>query len=238
MKSIVLISSGVLAVGGCATAPVSAIAARVDHVIVRVTDPTALHTFLTQTLALPEAWPVRSYGFFVSGGVLVGNTSLEVLRMGGSDPPTPRLFGIAFEPVGSMDASLRTLADRGVEHGSPMPFRGTQPDGTAGVLWTNASLPGLGVPNTWLFLCEYGFDVETKRRRLRADLNAREGGPLGLVGVKEIMIGAQDPDAAKTRWRAHFGPPSEAGEEPIWRFVSGPAIRLVRAERGGLVRTA
>ena len=131
---------------------------QVDHVLIKVADPEPLFKLLSQTLELPVAWPLKSYGVFVSGGVFAGNVNLEVLRMGPVaeksrvDAPGPRMYGIAFEPADTIESSARILDDRKLNHGPLLPMSGVRPNGEHGVLWTNVYLHDLNIPDTLMFL--------------------------------------------------------------------------------------
>jgi hypothetical protein len=94
-----------------------------------------------------------------------------------------------------------------------------------------------------VFLSEYNpvyVDAEQRRARLRHELAAREGGPLGIRGVEEIVVGTTDLDAANRLYGKLLAPTQPVSG--VWRIGDGPAIRLVRADRnlvhGLLVRVA
>jgi len=79
------------------------------------------------------------------------------------------------------------------------------------------------------FLCEYNaqfYDTTLGRLRRQAELRARQGGPLGLEGVQEIIVGAKDFEIAQRNWQELFAPiiPSSPG---LWKIGDGPAIHLV-----------
>ncbi|MBA2679413.1 MAG: hypothetical protein H0U76_13570 [Ktedonobacteraceae bacterium] len=89
-----------------------------------------------------------------------------------------------------------------------------------------------------IFLCEYNkkyYDTTQGRLRRQAELQARQGGPLGLLGVQEIVVGVKDMEAARTSWQQLFDPLSEV-ELGRWEVGDGPAIRLVPRDQDGLVR--
>lgn len=211
------------------------LARQVDHIIIRANDPERLFLLLTETLELPVAWPLKPYGFFVSGGVFAGNVNLEVLRMGPRSKTSPdgpsdaKLYGIAFEPHDSIEASIQFLKAKKLRHGPPMPFAGEH-DGEREVLWTNVSLPSLQVQDSMIFLCKYARDVDEHREPLRDQLRKRGGGPLGLELVEEISVGVADLETVRAVWGQHLGPATP--ENPsIWRLGDGPAIRLVTDDK-------
>jgi hypothetical protein len=84
-----------------------------------------------------------------------------------------------------------------------------------------------------IFLSEYSptyVNVGQRRARLRSDLIAKQGGPLGVEALKEVVIGVHDLDGARALWQKLLGPtpPSDVN---VWPIGDGPAIRLVAAEK-------
>ncbi|HXF61857.1 MAG TPA: hypothetical protein VNK95_09570 [Caldilineaceae bacterium] len=76
-------------------------------------------------------------------------------------------------------------------------------------------------------------DINAERRISATQLAARAGGVLGLVRVKEVVIGTTQLTASSSLWRALLRP---AVEETAlcWQVGDGPAIRLIAAERDGI----
>jgi hypothetical protein len=82
-----------------------------------------------------------------------------------------------------------------------------------------------------VFLSEYSaayVDVRQRRARLRQQLATRGGGPLGIVDVKEVVIGVANLGAARRLWDLLLHPAPSSGPE-TWQVGDGPAIRLVPA---------
>ena len=80
-----------------------------------------------------------------------------------------------------------------------------------------------------IFLSEYSptyVNADERRARLRAQLVNSGGGPLGVVGVKEVIIGAIDVEAARRIWQKLLDPMPSATSN-MWQIGSGPAVRLV-----------
>jgi hypothetical protein len=75
--------------------------------------------------------------------------------------------------------------------------------------------------------------ADAERRRSIADFIARRGGALGLVSVKEVVIGAANLRLAGARWRNLLHPAAENGAA-AWHISEGAAIRLVAAERDAI----
>ena len=210
---------------------------RVDHIVIRAANPRELYAFFTETMQLPVAWPLTSpREGVVTGGVGVGNVNLEAIQFPGQTEQQPRLLGFAFEPL-SLDESLRQLTLRGLAAGVRREIVGTRPNGSRGVLWTNVTLqqfsdsddPAHGMVH--VFLSEYSpayVDVGQRRERLRKELVANGGGPLGIVDLKEIVIGVKDLEAARRIWDRLLQPVPSPGVN-TWQVGDGPAIRLIAA---------
>jgi len=86
-----------------------------------------------------------------------------------------------------------------------------------------------------ILLCEYNkelHDVEQARAADHATLDSRQGGPLGLEAIQEIIVGVTDLAAVEPLWQILLAPtaPSSPG---FWQIGKGPAIRLIRHARNG-----
>ena len=222
----------------------------IDHIMIRAQEPGELYAFFVDTLQLPVAWPLAERGGVTSGGVGFGNVNVEAIRFPGQsgEPGPAHLVGFAFKPV-ALDKSLAELKRRGIEYGEPRPFVTTASDGTKTTAFTNVTLSRFsdadrpGAATLHVFLSEYNpvyVDAEQRRARLRKELSARGGGPLGIRGVEEIVVGTTDLDAANRLYQKLLEPAVPVSG--VWRIGDGPAIRLVHADKnlvqGFLVRVA
>ncbi len=208
-----------------------AVVAKVDHVLVEARDAVGVFALLTNELQLPVVWPFADYGGFSSGGVSLGNAVMEIGRFGYEpDAPGPHLYGIAFEPRDSAAASVAELDRRHIEHGRPEPFRGGR-QGEERLLWTNVYVTDVPPAEASLFICDYAIDARTPRAAASAKL---EGNPMGVVGVKEIVIGVRDPDDGRRKWRALLDGSAVEREPGVFAFAAGPAITVVKSASDGL----
>jgi hypothetical protein len=254
-------------------------AVRVDHVNVRVADPDALFSVLSERFALPVLWPVTAFPGFRIGGVGVGNFHIEPTRYGRGGtgrPDQAQLFSICLEP-GPIDHAAAELTRRGIPHSPPVPYRGSWPAesetqlfrrvASSGPLWTWMFLGGFfgdralarqyssrpmksprlarglgrvsasrilgGAFNTVMaprrpypFFCEWNaFDIHEARNRADEELRRREGGPLGVERISEIVVGASDFEGERQRWQTLLDP-GQPTAEGLWPLGDGPAIRL------------
>ncbi|MGH2955338.1 MAG: hypothetical protein ACRDK9_15230 [Solirubrobacterales bacterium] len=77
------------------------------------------------------------------------------------------------------------------------------------------------------FFCEWNaFDIADARRRAGEELRRHDGGPLGVRGVSEIVVGARDHPGEERRWQELLDPVKPKAERR-WELGDGPAIRLV-----------
>lgn len=168
----------------------------VGHVFVPLSDAEGAHGVLSETLALPIAWPYAAYGDFASGAVNLGNLSLELVRHSDALPGFParslaRVQGIALHPVAT-PRLLAALDHRGIPHSSPEIFTPGASAGT-GAMWTNVILERLSHPATTVFTCEYHIPGMYDYDARQAFLEQCGGGTLGVTGVREIVIARRGP---------------------------------------------
>jgi hypothetical protein len=210
---------------------------QIDHIMIRTGNPLELYAFFTETLQLPVAWPMTSPRAGVTtGGVSFGNVNVEAIQLPGQKDAQPRLVGFALEPS-SLNDSMTELTRRGITVGERRPLVAAGPAGSESTLWTNVTLrpfsdsDGPADATMHIFLSEYSpayVNVEERRARLQRQLIAGGGGPLGVVEVKEVIIGAIDVARARQLWQGLLDPtPSSAPNR--WQIGNGPAVRLVSA---------
>jgi hypothetical protein len=163
---------------------------QLDHIIARVDDPEPLFKFLSGTLQLPVAWPLRSYPSFTSGGIALGNLYLEVL----SCAPKPsssskgaqaaRFVAIAFES-GSLSESVGELDRREIPHGPVVPYVEIDSSGKKMKLYANVILGKTLGSSFWI-------DYMILMGRLpgsSAMANPGAGGALVRWGLSKVMNG-------------------------------------------------
>lgn len=217
----------------------------IDHVVLRLHAAEPLFDLLTNTFALPTAWPLQRTEFATYGWVHVGNTDLELWAAASnadlSGYAQPPLFhGFALEPALPMLEALARIAASGIDC---KPARAFQTQDTAGntvTNFTNSVLLGVSSPSCCVFLCEWDAQASIypwkeavtpaeRRATLSEALRASGGGPLGLVGLSAICIGTPDRDEHLRRWQALSGSdrhPVPLTPEIVLELVSAEDLRI------------
>jgi hypothetical protein len=214
-----------------------------DHFFVTSPNPEPLYHFFRDTLGLPEVYPFRDYGDFASGVVSMGNVLFEVVTW--KAPPGEtlpvELKGLAFEPTGNVSETLRLFKEYGLPDQKPDSVMMTDSAGVKRVVYVNIGLDGPGgLPPAMgaIFINDnLGSARAVMRRKTGSEeLLRRNGGRLGLVSVRELMIGSQDTAATLAKWRKTFGKAKlERGGVITWEI--GPVMRFVTAPADALLET-
>ena len=85
----------------------------------------------------------------------------------------------------------------------------------------------LGSVHPFVFLCSFkSFEVAESRAVTAAELARRDGGPLGLLGTREILVSARDLAGERHRWQRLLHPAQPDGFGR-WELGDGPALKLI-----------
>ncbi len=203
---------------------------QIDHILIASSEAKELFALLSDTFQLPVAWPMTNYGGFASGGVAVGNVNLEIIQ--DTEPASgavkSRWTGFALEPE-PLRISLAELDARGIRHGAPAQFK----SGWFTTRWTTVGLPDVASDTAQVFLCQFEDDLPARRRRLVEQLRSRDGGPLAVHSIREIVYGANDVNRMHEHWQKLLNPlqPSSPG---VWPIGAGAALRVIPADQDGI----
>jgi hypothetical protein len=89
----------------------------------------------------------------------------------------------------------------------------------------------MGSARPFCFLCEFhSFDVAEARATAAEELARRDGGPLGLVRTREIVIEVRNLANEQGRWERLLAPATPSGPYR-WELGDGPAIRIAEGDR-------
>lgn len=202
--------------------------AKVDHLGILADDADNLFRLFAETFQLPVVLPMTEHPGFASGGVLLGNAGIEFIR--NSDRlrqfalpgRAARYWLMAFQPCGTVEATVAELRARGI------PYRQEAP----GAFWTNVTLTDLA-GCYWAFLCHYEPQWYQQYPALTQQLQERGGGPLGVDRVQEVVVGTRDV-AEADRWWGQLLSPTSAARPGYWQVGDGPTIHLVPADEDGI----
>jgi hypothetical protein len=206
---------------------VDPIVRQVDHVLLALpSNGHALVSLLTEPLGLPIVWPQPGSDWKASTGISLGNVNLEIFHrepsLDGEALRVARISSLALQP-GELKVALSELRLRGIAH-DPPPDQGLREPGNPLPRWTTVGLKGFG---HGLFLIQYNFDMDERRSRFDRVLRERDGGPLGVTRVLEVVIAPERLDTVRAQWVKLLGP-AETGEPDVWVAGDGPRIRLVK----------
>jgi hypothetical protein len=229
------------AAGAVSAAPQPPIVRGIDHFFATSPAPEPLYRVFRDSFDLPEVYPFRNYGSFSSGVVSMGNVLFEVVTwdVPVGDTLRTELKGVAFEPSERLPLTLARLREHGLTSQAPDSVMYTTPEGTKALGYVNVPLDGPdGLPpaSASIFINDnLGNPRATARRREGADeLARRGGGPLGVLGVRELVIGVERRDAALAHWRRLLESPAQESGGSI-TLPAGPAVRFVEAPAGAIL---
>jgi hypothetical protein len=229
----VFILAGVLTQDTNASLSEEHVVAKIDHIVVQTENPGQLFSMMTETFDLPVAWPIAAYPGFTTGGIHAGNVNIEFLRFNEAQNIQnfkARIYGIVFEPT-SLGENISELKNRGVDPSEPEP-QYSRINGTDVKVWTNVMLNGLFGQDYIVYLVEYGREDASK---LSKRLPAKPGplGKIGMLSVKEIVVGTTDVNKTRNIWQRFLGfaNPANTTAPDTWQIGESPAIYLVHGER-------
>ena len=190
---------------------------QVHRVVVGSADSERLFHLFRDDLGLPQAWPYQSRGSVTSGAVTLGNVALEFVATEGAG--TDAAFtGIAFEPVGDAADAVAELDRRHVAHG--------EEDSRVG--WSIVPLPEIPPAGAAFVWDDKPRARVAEGQRAASDaLLKRDGGPLGVSSLREIVVSSRSPKEAASAWAklADF-----EAQDGLLAFGLGPGIRVTKGK--------
>lgn len=210
-------ASGPLGAQGAAS---PGVASHVDHIMVLTPQRQQLIALLVDTLGLPLVWPQPGSAWTATSGVGFGNTTLEIV--GRDSTVQPRLSSLALQA-----ADFRTLGAaldiRGIRHGDPAPGPVAPERPNDGPRWRIIGLLGMG---RGAFFIQYAFDMNERRERFRRELEASNGGVLGVRRVREVIAGVSSADSTVGLWRRLLG--DQPTDDDMSWLVADLRLRIVQ----------
>ena len=206
---------------------------RVQHFDAHTTHAPELFELFKTKFKLPLIYDYREYGNFSSGGLWFGNSILEFVNYEGLAPGKALFKGIALEPIQHTDAIVRMLDDYGVVHGPPV-TAGFTVDNIEKTYWTNIALKEPGSDDVRVFVCDYTDRalVNNLKKKARKIFTEQGGGPLGIIGLKKIIIETSDLEKTLQGWISIPGAKKTGNNH--FSFFDGPEIIVEKADKDGI----
>ncbi len=187
--------------------------------------------FLSDDLKLPKKWGQEwtpgTKAKRMYAGFWAGNICIEPCGPYDTDRfesnARAMFFAITFLPFESSKASARELDMRGLTHNDKKVF-------------LSVTDPHLSSGNCGVCIMDVGRENREKDNAREAELQTEfastQGGPLGLIGVEEILV-RYTCDEGRRRWERLLEP-IRSNAENLGRLGDSPAIRLIKDSRTGL----
>lgn len=221
-----------------------------DHVVVQGTDPAGVFGLFVETLGLPAQGPLTRREGSTTREFLADNVVVEAISPNSVLPPTAatgapraRLLSAAFGsnlPIWRFPTEVRQrgfLPLPASVHRGPIPsaYRPyTDPDllmADRPLIAASFTVHGVVQPvvqriNSAVQIFGYTHDVDRRHADERAAFRKHGGGPLGVLGVREVWAETgSDWQGGLDRWRRFFAP-APAAAPGIWCVGAGPALRV------------
>lgn len=215
----IIISLGVILI--CAT--LNAQVTKVEHFFVSSPKAGSLFRLFNTKLGIPIVWDYQTWGEFSSGGISFGNVAFEFVNYQGI--AKTKFDGIALEPKQSVEEFIKILDASKVSHDTIEANTYVSKDGSVGG-WSTLNLKNLLPDEAGIFICDYKRrDQVSKNRKLSADsLKNNNGGPLGILFLKEIVIGSAN--YAYHNLELAKLPGIKQNIAGLFSFLEGPSLRL------------
>jgi hypothetical protein len=203
----------------------------IDHFFVSSPKAEKLFKFFKEELRLPVAWDYKTWGSFSSGAVSLGNVSFEFVFF--DSVKITKFDAIALEARQSTEDFILVLDSSKVVHDTIEYNTYTKKNGSIGG-WSTLTLRNLLPENAGLFICDYKErdQVLIAITRDSAELIKQKGGSLGIICLKEIVVGSLDPINNKKELSKLPGVIRD--ETEVYNFKKGASIRLIKSNVGSI----
>lgn len=204
---------------------------KIDHFFASSAIAENLFILFKTKFELPVEWDYKTYGGFSSGAVTLGNTALEFVNY--KDVSKTKFEGIALLPQQSVEEIIKLLDDVSIKHDTIESNTYKMSNGSmAG--WSNMGLNELLPEEITLFIYDYKNRQELLQsiKKTQDSLKNKKGGPLGIVSLKEIVIGSNKSSLHKNQLIKLPG--INLDDNNLFGFTDGPSIRLVNSNNNGI----
>jgi len=162
---------------------------KVQHITAHMPDAAEIFKLFNQSFGVPAVYDYQSFGSFSSGGLWLGNVTFETVGANGDDRDSAFFRGIALEPAAHTNAVDSLLDKIHINHSAPQ-ISYWNYQGSKQKFYTVTDLTDLCAGTRRVFICDYEQRDFINGFSLKADsaFNAAQGGSLGLLGVKAVVI--------------------------------------------------
>jgi len=207
---------------------------KIEHFFASSPKAEELFRFFSKELELPVLWNYQTWGGFSSGGVTLGNVAFEFVNYKGAD--TTAFNGIALEPRYHMEEFEKDLDKLGIAHDT-IDNSNVSKDSTGALRGWSLLTPKDVLPyDANLFVCDYKNrqGVAENRKKGADKLKEMNGGGLGVVFLKEIVVGATD--VRKHASQLEKIPFIMKSKDDLFFFSEGPSLRLQQSLKNGVLK--
>ena len=204
----------------------------VEHFYISSPDAEKLYHFFKEEFQLPTVWSYNNWGSWASGGLMLGNTPLEFLKFAKDTSIKTFFAGIALEPTARVN-KLKSLYDSlHLSYGKMYVDTFTE-NGIKDTGFINLKIKKTLPDNIYFFTCDYKYrgEMDTMEMRASDSLKTIQGGTLGIIALKEIVVGCNDVSAYSNELSKL---PGIKQHNNLFSFSKGPSIQLVKADNEGI----
>jgi len=205
---------------------------KMEHFFASSPKAEKLFEFFSKEIGLPVLWNYQTWGDFSSGGVTLGNVAFEFVNFKGAD--TTAFNGIALEPRDHMEEFAKALDKLAIAHDT-IDNSNVLKDSTGALRGWSLITPKEVLPSEAnLFVCDYkNRQRVAENRKTGADkLKEISGGGLGIILLKEIVVGAIDVKKYENQLKKF--PDIKKDKDNLFYFKEGPALRLQQSGKNGI----
>jgi len=203
----------------------------IDHFFASSPNAERLFNLFKTKFGLPVDWDYKTYGDFSSGAVTLGNTTFEFVSF--KDIRETKFQGIALLPRQSVENFTGLLDEAKVIHDTIESNTYVMQNGNiAG--WSNMGLKNILPDGISLFVYDYKNREELIKaiKKSTDSLKLRNGGPLGVVSLKEIVVLSSDFPLHKSELLKLPGVILK--NDNLFGFKEGASIRLQKSGTNGI----
>jgi hypothetical protein len=204
---------------------------KIDHFFASSPKADTLFNLFKSKFELPIEWDYKTYGNFSSGAVTLGNVAFEFVNSKGVSKT--KFEGIALLPQQTVEEISIMLDNAKVNHDTIEPNTYMMGNGSiAG--WSNMGLKSLLPDDISFFIYDYKNRLQLTQsiKKTHDSLTSKNGGPLGIVSLKEIVIGSNKSSSYKNELGKLPG--VNLSDNDLFIFAEGPSIRLVNSNSNGI----